>query len=560
MIDCLNQVGVTHVCLGNHEFDISLDELKLRMEQSQFEWINTNLPELNEIMDVDLPESCILEVGSRKVALLGLLTDEPGLYNPGATGGATILPVQDTAKAAAEKLLSESGVDLIVPITHQSIDEDRDFCEALGEHFPVLCGGHDHEVYDETVNSCRIIKAGADATNAAIIDIRWDDDSNDPRIDIKLEPTTNYSPDPDLLQRVKAHQMITHELDQARLFRISDWIDNRFHQGASIPTTTEGPVVFSTENNRLGPSTGTTALCTMMRMGLRAQCAIVNAGAVRAGKNYSGQKYFTWSDLKTELTYPTGLVACYIPGSVLEATIAYSREPSKRQPPVALGGYLHTCSDIEYNDKSDRIERIRGEPFDPDRKYLTALPVKLLSGLDDLKPLLDWAASRSKNKLPLSEEPAIPAKMVLVEVFSAMLWLQLGSFDSIDRNKDGELQKDEVRCCLVDMYGDESVADLVLENMFSIADMTNSGTITPLEMMIVQFVATDIIDHVCSRKELKLMQEVASKVLGVNPSRDEVKLMVERIRDTMDLAGDKTIHRSEVMQALGSLKRRELLQ
>ena len=560
LVDCLNQVGVTHVCLGNHEADIALEELKARIQSSQFEWINTNAPELNEKLGILLPKICTIQVQSKTVALLGLLTDEPGLYNPGAFGDATILPVQETAKAIAKKLRSEQQIDLIVPLTHQSIEEDREFCEALGSNlFPMLCGGHDHEVYHEIVNGCHIVKTGSDAINAGVIDIRWNgsNDDDSPQIDVEIEPTANYLPDSDLEQRVKAHQKITHELEQAKIFRISDWMDSHFYRKTvSSPTD---PVVFSTENNRLGPSTGTTALCTMMRMGLRAQCAILNAGAVRASKKYEKQEYFTWSDLKAEITYSTGMVACYIPGRVLEAAIAYSREPSTRQPPVAFGGYLHTCSNIDFNDDTAHIESIRGELFDPDRMYLTALPAKLLTGMDDQRPLLEWVASRSKKQLPLSEEPAIPAKMVVIEVFSTMLWLQLGCFDSVDLNKDGELQKDEVRRRLVEMYGDESVADLVLDNMFSIADMTNSGTITPLEMMIVQFVATDIIDHVCSRKELQVMKEVASTVLGVNPSHEEVKRMVERIRDTIDLQGDGTIHRSEVLKALGTLSRSEML-
>jgi hypothetical protein len=37
--------------------------------------------------------------------------------------------------------------------------------------------------------------------------------------------------------------------------------------------------------------------------------------------------------------------------------------------------------------------------------------------------------------------------------------------------------------------------------LFSVADLNNDTTITPLEMMIVT-VATDMFDHVCTQKEL----------------------------------------------------------
>ena len=44
MVDCLNAVGVTHVCLGNHEADVVPADtaLKVRMLQSNFVWINSN--------------------------------------------------------------------------------------------------------------------------------------------------------------------------------------------------------------------------------------------------------------------------------------------------------------------------------------------------------------------------------------------------------------------------------------------------------------------------------------------------------------------------------------
>ena len=39
--------------------------------------------------------------------------------------------------------------------------------------FPVLLAAHDHVPYVETVNDCHIVKVGADAVKAAIIDIVW---------------------------------------------------------------------------------------------------------------------------------------------------------------------------------------------------------------------------------------------------------------------------------------------------------------------------------------------------------------------------------------------------
>ena len=194
MIDCLNEIGTTHVCLGNHEADVPPQALRERIRQSRFAWINSNLPELRDrlsdlsndgdysgadesplapVDEQQLPEYCIIDVTSKKdttkiikkVALLGLLTNDASLYRPSAFLDAKIEPVTTCASALVDKLAPQ-GIALIVPLTHQSIREDREFCRTFtGRAFPVVCGGHDHEVFDEVVAGSRIVKAGMDATH-----------------------------------------------------------------------------------------------------------------------------------------------------------------------------------------------------------------------------------------------------------------------------------------------------------------------------------------------------------------------------------------------------------
>jgi len=136
---------------------------------------------------------------------------------------------------------------------------------------------------------------------------------------------------------------------------------------------------FSTNNNRFGCGNGTRIFASIMRMGMRATCCMLNAGNVRGGTTYNSldeqQEWFTWKDLKVEFPFLTGLAAVELPGRVIEDTINQSRIDARLDPPVASGGYVHVCDQIEFDEERQKVIRIKGEPFDSDTLYLCTFPV-----------------------------------------------------------------------------------------------------------------------------------------------------------------------------------------
>jgi len=633
----------------------------------------------------------------RRVAFLGLLTNDPGLYRPNAFGGAIIESVVPSAERALERLLpppsasaSEStddqdpAVDLIIPMTHQGMNEDVEFADHFGgRRFPIVLGGHDHSVIDATTGGgSRILKAGMDAQNAIVIDILWpdDDDVDDhkrnkhrqqadhedegskmesdcvpgqrvddkqhnvdnkgqdddrcddhslPMIHVQFLSTKDFPPDPDMVRRVRSHQRILRELERAPLFSIREWIprthpreyehDDRTRQtkekNDDFPTTPSGDeILFTTRDNRLGPSTGSTALTSLLRMGLRCECAIMNAGSVRGNRDYDTLGRFTWSDLKREMPFPTHMTTAKVPGSVLERTIRSSHGPSRMDPPQSWGGYLHTCSKIQYHHARRKIERINGQAFDPDREYLVAMPAQFFKGIDNHEHLLEWA---SETNYQVHVEEAKPAKMIIVEVFASLLWLRLGTFADLDLDGDGEITRGELVHRLNRFYheSDEgtpspststnsptpssithtnedrrdedvdggtasSLADYVVDSIFNVADLDGSGTITPLEMMIVQLAARDLENHVVTSEEQRTMRLVAKQVLGMEeisqkgdepdacrlecsasgmkvPKINETEMLLDRMvtemHRTIDSSCNGKIERQELIRVLGKL-------
>lgn len=553
MVDTMNACEITHVCIGNHETDVPMPDLTSRILESKFVWVNTNMRELDEKLDVCTDPHDVVEVThgdkfTKKIGLMGLLTDDATVYRPGVFGGAKIESVLDTTEDYLAKVMDPLKLDLVIPLTHQRMNFDRDFCEKFGgETFPIVIGGHDHEPYDETVKGSRVIKTGMDGENTAIIDITWKIDgetcATTPDISVDMMPTRTFHPDTEMKKRVQCHERILQELNRAKIFRFDQW----------LPDPNEA---FSTKDNRLGPTNGSRVFTTLLRMGLRAQCGLCSAGNIRGGKVYpKEQEWFTWSNLKSEIPFPNEMCAKEIPGRVLENIITYSRRLTKEDPPVSSGGYLQICDKIEYDDDAQKILKIQGKTFDPDRKYLTALPANLFDGMDNNVPLLEWAA---EEKVVVECDDWKPAKVIIVEAFSALLWLELGSFDKIDANGDGVLTREEVKNRAIEVFGGE-IADLVVDSVFSVADLNLTGVITPVDMMVVQFVASDMLDHIATNDELAAMQRVAAEVLDKRPSHIDVKKVVTELQNVLDIDRSGSIDRKEAMKAIGEVRRRSLL-
>eukprot|EP00961_Rhodomonas_salina_P035719 480284-Rhodomonas_salina.1 len=224
MIDCMNRCGVQYVCFGNHEADIPHSELIERIKESQFQWINSNMEDL-DLDGIQLPDHVLIDIEdgpySKRVGLLGLVTEDSTLYQPGAFNGATISPLDDTAERLRHRLVEHENLDLIIPITHQSMIRDREFARRFrdpgtenGNAFPLVIGGHDHSAYVETVEGAHIVKTSCDMHEIAgasipkqyylqfadlvlaVCDVVWPDPAG-MRVDVstQLFPISSFEPD-----------------------------------------------------------------------------------------------------------------------------------------------------------------------------------------------------------------------------------------------------------------------------------------------------------------------------------------------------------------------------
>jgi 2',3'-cyclic-nucleotide 2'-phosphodiesterase (5'-nucleotidase family)/Ca2+-binding EF-hand superfamily protein len=557
MVDMLNRVGVQYVCFGNHEQDVPHMEMLERVKESQFEWINTNMERLQVKKEMPpLPTHKVLTVNgggqTRKVGLLGLLTDDPGLYLPTAWGGpgASIIdPIIDKATEYRTKLLQEHGCDVVVPMTHQVMPLDREMAEKrLG--FPLIIGGHDHQLYHEEIAGATVIKMGADADTIGIIDLTWPDSSTQgeaPFITIQKIPAEQYPPDPDLVERMKVHKAVLEELDKAALFEVPR------------------KMKLTSKKIRLGQVSMGTILVTALRKAFGAECAMINAGNIRGNTEYPDSlREFTYSQLKSEMPFDSVVAEIPLPGRVINETVRFTRQWAIQDPPVEKGCYMQLDNRMTWDPATNTVTHINRQPLELDRIYeCVVLWQVAMEGIDKVTPLHDYCKEHFSDKyFPHDADVGRPAKQILVDYFGRAVWWHLiesaGGFSGLDADGDGRISEEDLRQALAaapplarravtEAHGlteasgsllQGELGDLVIKNIMAMADTAENGYISKAELLQVSLLCVSMFEDADEGKLSK--EEVRRRSEGIL-GEDYCDKLVDGVFDAIDIDGDGSI-------------------
>ncbi|WP_437855252.1 5'-nucleotidase C-terminal domain-containing protein [Sorangium sp. So ce363] len=458
MVDCMNALPITHTIFGNHEADVELPELRARVQEFQGTWLNTNMPSFapalptHEILDVSSPGGRTVRIG-----LLGLLVHVKGLYRRDAFGGIDIEPANEAALRWTRRLLRDEGCACVIPITHQSRDQDLELARAQRDpRFPVILGGHEHEVILDDVDGCWVVKAGTDAESAAIIDLVWPAMAPPagapdlPAVTVRIEEVGAHPEDPAMRARVDRHMQIVRDLDAATLLR--------------LPPGSE----LSSVGTRVQQTSLGALLCSRIRDAFGADGCLFNGGGIRGGRAY--RERFTYGDLKAEVPFSNEVVVTLLPGRVVREAVAASRS----RAPAQHGGYLQ-IDDRMATDARGVLSAMDGLPLVDEREYRIALPRGLLGGMDDIAPLVRFAQERPE-KVPPADSGRDP-KLVLVESFAADLVRQLGAFEAIDADGDGRVSAEELRAA-ASRASSETPSEVVVGEMMKALDRDGDRLVT----------------------------------------------------------------------------------
>lgn len=440
MIEGLNTVPIDYACLGNHEFDLTAAVLQKRIHEFQGKWLNANIKDPNFTgSDGELlPAYDIIQVGQRKVAIGGFCTVQPAIYRPGTLRDA--VPIVESVMATWEAAAAK-GADAMVPLTHQLIHEDCELLHALHKHphtrgrVPYVLGGHEHEIYEVSEEGGSVLKVGQDAETVGVVDLWWDGEGT-LRSRHALVPATAFARD------AECAALVAHK--EGLLGSMS---------GVAI-CTLDRPM--SSKNTRKQAEGIAQLLCTKIKRSVpNADLCILQGGAVRGGADYPAGP-FTYGDLVNEMPFETEICVVQLPGHVIAESVKHSRS----RPDLERATFLHLDDGAEFEDFPGlACLRLNGEPFEAERMYTVAIYRVLVTGMDEVRPLLDHI-HRAGVRVPALEE-AIPAKQLVMETCMKEEWRRLvagaapmghadleeavmRAFTQMDANGDGQIDHAEL--------------------------------------------------------------------------------------------------------------------
>lgn len=279
MIDAMNAAGFDLAVFGNHEFDITEEELQSRLNESSFKWIASNAfhksgDSVNAFKRFrngrveELPVTLMMTVsdadGTR--AKIGLISATITSNNAGYVKYAD--PVE-TAVYLYNQI--KDSCDAVIAITHQTLREDIRLAEAI-PGLALIMGGHEHDGRFNKTGNTFITKAQANARSAYISRLRIN----------KADKTVEVVPElRELDEKVK--------MDSATSLVVNKWMDIADKNYSALgfdPNDIILPAGDSLDGREAVVRRGATNFTSLIVKAMAEACpgadvAIMNAGSIR---------------------------------------------------------------------------------------------------------------------------------------------------------------------------------------------------------------------------------------------------------------------------------------
>ena len=371
MVEVMNAMHFDLVAFGNHEFDLKENDLQDRLNESNFQWIATNLKhkigdtiipfEVNhDGIKTKIPKTVIFDIKNRegKAVKIGFFS---ATINANPKDYIVYDDFYETAKNAYNSLKNETSV--VFGLTHVAKENDKMLLNMLPE-VPLIMGGHEHVNMSIPVGNGKLTKADANAKTAYVHRVTYNLKTKKVTINSTLVPID------ETIQPDKNIEKIVAKWDAFLNAKLSNILDNPeaviYH--ANIPLDGRDTPIRSKQTN-LG-----TIIAKSMAFAFddKVDCALVNGGSIRIDDQLDGD--ITGFDIFRVLPFGGGILKVKLKGDLLRKVLEYGR--LKASKGAYLQRYLAT-----YN-KETKEWLVNSRKIKDSKIYTVAFSDYLLKGFD----------------------------------------------------------------------------------------------------------------------------------------------------------------------------------
>ena len=360
VLEALNQMGLTALTAGNHDFNYGYARLLELNKEANFPILGSNV--LDENGNPILDTGRIVEVDGVKVGIFGLSTPETKVKSsPVNTEGLTFADTVEAANAEVANLKA-AGAEIIVGLTHLGDSEETDQTSTRVaenvEGIDVIIDGHSHTTLENgnVVKSTLVAQTGSHGYNLGEVKVVVDKDGKVVSKTSKLHPYKR-------VQHVYSNKNVDEVVE-----KYAKENEKVLGQKVGVSSVDLDGV---RENVRTGETNLGSFIADAMKDAIGADVTITNGGGIRDSISAGD---ITKGDVLTVFPFTNFLVKIEVTGADIKAALEHglTEAPNQAGKFPQIGGMT-----VKYDSSKPAGQRVvevlvNGESLDLNKTYQLA--------------------------------------------------------------------------------------------------------------------------------------------------------------------------------------------